>query len=247
MRANRTNNKKTQTKHGKNRSISCEKISSKGFEDKFFKNMDNMKMDIKDDFIDPMDDMDGMFGFDKLEEKMLKNFRNDFGLLLDEEKQQKKVNKKSNKKNNIKDGTVFSKVYCSSYNNINGKEHEEKYQSQSLKQMNNGRNISECREAYKNSDGVSKIAYQKGLDKKGEKLIREKNTKTGENKEHKILKGIKEEDVKNFEKEYNDYSEKSGFKKNLQCFKALNSSSGKENKKLITDGTQRLNKKTKRH
>ena len=132
MRANRTNNKKTQTKQGKNRSISCEKISSKGFEDKFFKNMDNMKMDIKDDFIDPMD---GMFGFDDLEEKMFKNFRNDFGLLLDEEKQQKKVNKKSNKKNNIKDGTVFSKVYCSSYNNINGKEHEEKYQSQSLKQM----------------------------------------------------------------------------------------------------------------
>ena len=244
MRANRTNNKKTQTKHGKNRSISCEKISSKGFEDKFFKNMDNMKMDIKDDFIDPMD---GMFGFDDLEEKMFKNFRNDFGLLLDEEKHQKKDNKKSNKKNNIKDGTVFSKVYCSSYNNINGKEHEEKYQSQSLKQINNGRHISECKEAYKNSDGISKIAYQKGLDKKGEKLIREKNTKTGENKEHKILKGIKEEDVKNFEKEYNDYSEKSGFKKNLQCFKALNSSSGKENKKLITDGTQRLNKKTKRH
>ena len=178
---------------------------------------------------------------------MFKNFRNDFGLLLDEEKQQKKDNKKLNKKNNMKDGTVFSKVFCSSYNNINGKEHEEKYQSQSIKQMNNGRNISECKEAYKNSDGICKTAYQKGLDKKGEKLIREKNTKTGENKEHKILKGIKEEEVKNFEKEYNDYSEKSGFKKNLQCLRALNSSSGKENKKLITDGTQRLNKKTKRH
>ena len=243
MKANRTNNKKTQTKHRKNRSISCEKISSKGFEDKFFK---NMKMDIKDDFIDPMDDMDGMFGFDKLEEKMFKNFKNDFGLLLDEEKKPKKDNKKLNKKN-IKDGMVFSKVYCSSYNNLNGKEHEEKYQSQSIKQMNNGRHISECKEAYKNSDGVCKSAYQKGLDKKGEKLIREKNIKTGENKEHKILKGIKEEDIKNFEKEYNDYSEKSGFKKNLQCFKSLNSS-GKENKKLITDGTtQRLNRKTKRH
>ena len=244
MRSNRTNNnKKTQTKHRKNRSISCEKISSKGFEDKFFKNINNMKMDIKDDFIDPMD---GMFGFDELEEKMFKNFRNDFGLLLDEEKKQKKDNKKSSKKN-IKDGTVFSKVYCSSYNNINGKEHEEKYQSQSIKQMNNGRNISECKEAYKNSDGVCKTAYQKGLDKKGEKLIKEKNSKTGENKEHKILKGIKEEEIKNFEKEYNDYSEKCGFKKNLKCFKALNSTSGKENKKLITDGTQRLNRKTKRH
>lgn len=109
MRTNKTNNKKTQTKHRKNRSISCEKISSKGFEDNFFKNMD-MKMDIKDDFIDPMD---GMFGFDDLEEKMFKNFGKDFGLLLDEEKKHKKDNKKLNKKN-IKDGTVFSKVYCSS-------------------------------------------------------------------------------------------------------------------------------------
>lgn len=140
----------------------------------------------------------------------------------------------------------FFQKYIAVHNNINGKEHEEKYQSQSIKQMNNGRNISECKEAYKNSDGVCKTAYQKGLDKKGEKLIREKNVKTGVNKEHKILKGIKEEEIQNFEKEYNDYSEKSGFKKNLQCFRALNTS-GKENKKLLTDGKQRLNKKTKRH
>ena len=240
MRTNKANKRQTKRNHRKNRSISCEKISSKGFEDKFFK---GINMDIKDDFLDPMNDMPG---FDDFGQNIFDGIKNDFGLLLDEKENTRKNSKKSNKRN-LKEGTMISKVYCSSYNNINGKEHEEKYQSQSLKQMNNGRNISECKEAYKNSDGISKIAYQKGLDKKGEKLIREKNTKTGENKEHKILKGIKEEDVKNFEKEYNDYSEKSGFKKNLQCFKALNSSSGKENKKLITDGTQRLNKKTKRH
>lgn len=237
MRANRTNNKNKKTSHRKNRSISCEKINSDGFEDKFFK---DMNLDIKDDFIDPMDNM---FGFNDLEEKMLKGFKNDFGLLLDEERKPRKNIKKSNKKN-YKDGTVFSKVYCSSYNNINGKEHKEKYQSQSIKQMNNGHNISECKEAYKNSNGVCKTAYQKGLDKKGERLIREKNTKTGENKEHKILKGIKENEINLFEKEYNDYSEKSGFKK---CLKSLGSADKNNNIKQITDGTQTLNKKTKRH
>ena len=180
MRSNKRSNKQSQTKHRKNRSISCEKIS-KGFEDEFFK---EMKMDIKEDFIDPMD---GMFGFDNLEKKMFKNYKNDFGLLLDEEKMAGKNYNKSNKNAYIKDGTIFSKVYSSSYSNINGKEHEEKYQSQSIKQMNNGHNISECKEAYKNSDGICKSAYQKGLDKKGEKLIKEKNMKTGKNKEDEIV------------------------------------------------------------
>ena len=238
MRSNKVNNKQSQTKHRKNRSISCEKIS-KGFEDEFFK---EMKMDIKEDFIDSTD---GMFGFDNLEKKMFKNFKNDFGLLLDEEKMERKNNNKSNKKANIKDGTFFSKVYSSSYSNINGKEHEEKYKSQSIKQMNNGHNISECKEAYKNSDGICKSAYQKGLDKKGEKLIKEKNMKTGKNKEHRILKGMKENEINIFEKEYDDYSKKVGFDKNIKC---LNSLDKKENKKLlITDGTQRLNRKTRRH
>lgn len=233
MRSTKRSNKQSQTKHRKNRSISCEKIE-KGFEDKFFK---GMNMDIKDDFIDPMDNI---FGFDNLEKKMFKNFKNDFAL-SDEDKKTRKNNKN---KTNIKDGTVFSKVYTSSYSNINGKEHEEKYQSQSIKQMNNGHNISECKEAYKNSDGVCKSAYQRGLDKKGEKLIKEKNTKTGLNKEHQILKGIKDTEVNEFEKEYNDYSKKSGFDKNI---KYLNSMNKKDNKKLLTDGKQRLNKKTKRH
>ena len=39
MRTIKTNNnRKTQTKCGKNRSISCDKISSKVFDDKFFGN-----------------------------------------------------------------------------------------------------------------------------------------------------------------------------------------------------------------
>lgn len=47
-----------------------------------------MKMDmkIKDDFIDPMNNM---LVFDNFEDKMLNHFRNDFGLLLEEEKKKR--------------------------------------------------------------------------------------------------------------------------------------------------------------
>ena len=60
MRAIKNYNKQSQTKQHKNRNISCEKINSKGFEDKFFK---GMNIDIKDDFIDPSDNIFGFLWF----------------------------------------------------------------------------------------------------------------------------------------------------------------------------------------
>ena len=234
MSSNKKIKKQIKSKQRKNSKITKRNKFSKELEEEFFK---DMKMDIKDDFIDPMDNL---FNFEDIEEKM---FKNNFNLLLDKE-EGKHPRKKSKK--NYKDGTVFSRVYCSSYNNINGKEHEEKYKSESMKQMNNGRNISECKESYKNSDGVCKTSLQRGLDKKGQKVIREKNIKTGENKEHKIYKGMKENEINIFDKEYNDYSEKIGFKKNYQNLRSLGTFE-KDNKKLLTDGTQILNRKTKRH
>ena len=234
MSSNKKSKKQIKSKQRKNSKITKGNKFSKELEEEFFK---DMKMDIKDDFIDPMDNL---FNFEDIEEKM---FKNNFNLLLDKE-DQKHPRKKGKK--NYKDGTVFSRVYCSSYNNINGKEHEEKYKSESMKQMNNGRNISECKESYKNSDGVCKTSLQRGLDKKGQKVIREKNIKTGENKEHKIYKGMKENEINIFDKEYNDYSEKIGFKKNYQSLRSLGTFE-KDNKKLLTDGTQILNRKTKRH
>jgi len=237
MNANRNDNKKAQKKQQKNRSISLEKINSNGFKDDFLKNMD-----IKDDFIDPIDNMLGM---DDLENKMFKNLRNNCGLFLDEEEQKNNKKEKIGKKNKYNNGTFYTKVYCSSYNNIDGVKHEEKYQSQGIKQINNGHNISEYKEAYKNSDGLYKSSYQRNLDKKGERFIKEKNIKTGEKKEHKVFKGMKENEINDFEKEYNDYSNKVGFKKNFKCLDSLNSFDG-DNKKLITDG-KILNRKTNRH
>jgi hypothetical protein len=229
MSSNNNNNNKQQ-RHHKNYSRSCEKIygdMNKGFH-----------MDIKDEFTDPFDDM---YDFNHFEQRMFNNFKNvfnRFNLLPEEEKNPINPNEHhehNGKQNAFNNGTVFSQVYCSSYNNINGKPHKECYKSQSIKQMNNGHNISEAREAYKNSDGIMKSAYQRALDKKGARLIQEKNAKTGQHNQHRILKGIKENEIENFNKEYNDYYQKCGFKNN---YKALNSMNPfvKTNNKQITDG-----------
>ena len=123
------------------------------------------------------------------------------------EKEEKEPEKKLN------DGTFYSKVYYSSYNNLNGKPNKECYQSQSIKQINNGHNISETKEAYKNSDGIEKSAYQRGLDDKTARFIKEKNIKTGKKDQHKVIKGIEENEIKDFNKEYDEFSKKCGFRK----------------------------------
>ena len=170
-----------------------------------------MDLDIKDDFLDFNKDLfrDPFKEFEEL------------GILSEKSQNPIKEPKESN-------GTYISQVYCSSYNNINGKPHQECYQSQSIKQTNDGHNISEAKEAYKNSDGVMKSAYQRNLDEKGARFIKEKNSKTGKQGQHKVLKGIKENEIDGFNKEYNAYSKKCGFKKN---YKVLNGFS-KNNKNV---------------
>ena len=136
-----------------------------------------------------------------------------------EEEYNKKIEKEKNPKEEkepekkLNDGTFYSKVYYSSYNNLNGKPNKECYQSQSIKQINNGHNISETKEAYKNSDGVEKSAYQRGLDDKTARFIKEKNIKTGKKDQHKVIKGIEENEIKDFNKEYDEFSKKCGFRK----------------------------------
>ena len=189
-------------------------------------------MGIKDDFIDPLENN---FGINDLEKKMF----DDFNLLSDGQipRNQEQQQPKEKKLNN---GTFISQVYSSSYNNINGQPHEECYQSSSIEQLNDGHNISEVREAYKNSDGVIKSAYQRGLDKKGARFIKEKNTKTGLHNQHKILKGMKENEIDGFNKEYNTYSKKCGFKNNYKALNAFGHSH--PNQKQIADGKTAKNR-----
>ena len=186
-----------------------------------------MDLDIKDDFIDPFTD---------IEQKMCKDFKkslNDFAILSEENQHPRNEPKEQPERQQPKqDGTYISRVYCSSYSNVDGQPHQECYQSQSIKQMNEGHNISEAREAYKNSDGVMKSAYQRGLDEKGARFIKEKNTKTGKHSQHKVLKGIKENEIDGFNKEYNAYSKKCGFKKNYKALNGFGPSMKREMKQI---------------
>ncbi len=229
MSANNNNNNKQQKNVHSN---SCEK--------NFFRDINDFHMDIKDEFTDPLDNM---IGFNSIEQKMLKNFKNVFNdfNLLSEEKENPRNEQKENqpKENIINNGTFISKVYSSSYNNLNGQPHQECYHSQSIEQINDGHNISEVREAYKNSDGVMKSAYQRGLDKKGARFIKEKNTKTGVHNEHKILKGLKENEIDGFNKDYNKYSKKCGFKNNYKALNAFGPSIN--NRKQLADGNKNRN------
>ena len=185
-----------------------------------------MDLDIKDDFIDPFTD---------IEQKMCKDFKkslSDFAILSEENQHPRNEPKEQPERKQNQDGTYISRVYCSSYSNVDGQPHQECYQSQSIKQMNEGHNISEAREAYKNSDGVMKSAYQRGLDEKGARFIKEKNTKTGKHAQHKVLKGIKENEIDGFNKEYNAYSKKCGFKKNYKALNGFGPSMKREMKQI---------------
>ena len=200
-----------------------QQVHSKSCEPSIF----GMDLDIKDDFIDPFTDV---------EQKMCKDFKkslNDFAILSEENQHPRNEPKEQPERQQPKqDGTYISRVYCSSYSNVDGQPHQECYQSQSIKQMNEGHNISEAREAYKNSDGVMKSAYQRGLDEKGARFIKEKNTKTGKHAQHKVLKGIKENEIDGFNKEYDAYSKKCGFKKNYKALNGFGPSMKREMKQI---------------
>ena len=194
------------------------------------------RMNILDDIYDPFDDL---FGFENKMFKSFENIFNDIDLLSEKPKKEEKIPEKVEKmeeepkeeeinthveepkeeeKKQLDEGTFYSKVYYTSYNNLNGKQNQENYQSQSIKQINNGHNISETKESYKNSDGIEKTAYQRGLDDKTTRFIKEKNIKTGKKDQHKIIKGIEENEIKDFNKEYDEFSKKFGFRKYLHDF-----------------------------
>ena len=131
-------------------------------------------------------------------------------------------------------GTFITKSYVSRINYANGEPEKEVYQSQSINQFGqDGHKIQEKQEAYKNSrSGVDKASFQRQLDDKGVKCIRQRNRNTGEQNEHNIYKGFEENDLENFNRNYNDYRQKCNFQEN---YKALNSLNNRFNN-MIGDG-----------
>ena len=190
-----------------------------GFENKMFKSFENIFNDIDLLSEKPKKEEKIPEKVEKMEEEPKEEEINTHV----EEPKEEEINThveepKEEEKKPLNEGTFYSKVYYTSYNNLNGKQNQEKYQSQSIKQINNGHNISETKESYKNSDGIEKTAYQRGLDDKTTRFIKEKNIKTGKKDQHKIIKGIEENEIKDFNKEYNEFSKKFGFRKYLHDF-----------------------------
>ena len=137
------------------------------------------------------------------------------------------------------EGTCISRSYVSSTKyNEKGEPETESYQTQSIKHTDkDGHKINEKQEAYKNSlSGVEKVSHQTMLDGKGHKIIQERNKKTGKKSQHDLFKKIKESDLEQFNKEYNDYREKSHFQKNYESLKKLgNDFIGKKQHKALPE------------
>ena len=220
---------------------------------------------IDEDFDDPFEDMmmDRAFGFPSIEQihnRLFGKIGRSFDMLGDgdyEENKRKRKNKKDErrlqKKGGMNDfhefmsiqgmgpgtGTVISKSYCSKIDYRDGQPHQECYQSQSINQIKDGHKISEKQEAYKNSrTGVQKAAHQRILDDKGTKQIRQRNVNTGVQEEHNIFKGMREDELDNFNETYNDYRNKVGFQNNYKYLNALNK---KGRKQYLDSENQRRN------
>ena len=166
-----------------------------------------------DDFSDPFDDMFSGFGFGRHNlGNLLGDMNNEFNNM--------QVNLVNGNNHNIRGankGTVISQSYISKIDYSSGQPIQESYQSRAIRQIGeDGHKISEKQEAYKNSNGIQKAAHQRLLDNRGAKLIKQRNKNTGEQEEHNIFRGMNEEDLDNFNKEYNDYRQKVGFEKNYQ-------------------------------
>ena len=125
----------------------------------------------------------------------------------------------------------------------NGKPvNEEKYQSECVNHKDKkGHKITEKKEKYKNKKtGIEKVSHQKLLDGKGTKTIKKINVNNGDKEEHNIYKGLKENNVKDFDKKYNKFKEKVKLDDMLQKVKLLGSkrynNSRGEKVLLIGDG-----------
>lgn len=187
-----------------------------------------------DDFEDPIDNFFGG-NFGMMRQNMMTNFfiEMNFGFgngMINHQM--------GNIGGNGNQGTVFSKSYVQKIDYSSGQPVKESYQSQSIKQYDKeGHNINEKQEVYKNSSGVEKAAQQRLLDNRGQKCIKQRNRRTGEQEVKNIYKGMNEDQLDDFNKQYDDYRQKSNFQKNYQLLGRMNNN--QDNRRMIGNGQRR--------
>ena len=235
------------------------------FNDPFVMDSDDFFGIHDDDFESPFEGMMGGFGFPnigQLQQHLFGNFERAFGGMAgslgdgnEGQNRRQNQNREGFQRagtNNFQQfismqgvgpGTVISKSYCSRVDYRDGQPHQECYQSQSINQIGkDGHKISEKQEAYKNSrTGVQKAAHQRILDDRGMKQIRQRNVNTGDQEEHNIFKGMKEDELENFNQNYNEYRNKIGFQKNYKYLNSMNPYKRGKSQNYLGNGNHRKN------
>jgi len=148
---------------------------------------------------------------------------------------------------NIVSKSTYSKVEYENGKPVN----EEYYQSECVNHKDKkGHKITEKKEKYKNAkDGIEKISHQKLLDGKGTKVIKKVNINNGNQEEHNIYKGIKENNIDEFNKKYDSYKKKVNLDGMLKSVKLLGNkryNDDKQNKVLMLGDGNEKNKEKKR-
>ena len=211
---NYNNNPRSQNPYHNNRQIPQQNINQRfgGF-DPFsdFERMINM-----DNFDDPFDDRFMLNPF-----QHFRNFLDDGrgvgnGPTFDIEQQGQRFGP-----NNC---TMITKSYVTKMDYSDGTPHQETYKSQSIRHTGqDGKKIQEKQEAYKNSKtGVERAGFQRTLDDRGQKCIKERNTITGQQDSHVLYKGMQESDLDNFNQEYGQYRQQVNFQKNYDYLASMN-------------------------
>ena len=121
--------------------------------------------------------------------------------------------------NNNIPGSYYQKSYVSTVKyDRDGRSHRESYQSQTIKQTDrDGRRIQESQQAYQNTKtGIEKASHERLLNDKGHKIVKQRNKNIREQYEHNYFKGMNENDLAQFDNEYNDYRRKINFDKNYK-------------------------------
>jgi hypothetical protein len=145
---------------------------------------------------------------------------------------------------NIISKSTYTKIEYENGKPIN----EERYQSESVNHKDKkGHKITEKKEKYKNDKtGIEKISHQRLLDGKGTKTIKQINLKSGDKEEHNIYKGLKENNIKEFDKKYNSIKEKVKLDEMFQKVKLLGNKRNNNSKEgkvlLIGDGSEQKRK-----
>merc|ERR1719215_1486250 len=84
-----------------------------------------------------------------------------------------------------------------------GKMKTERYSSSTVGDMNN--RSREVQQAYSNSDtGMNRLGFERQIDGRGRKMVKEHNARTGEEKNTDMYKGMSEDQYGEFEREWNE-------------------------------------------